>query len=148
MRRLALIVLALLVVGCGKDSSAPPAAKPPNPLSALAGGSDYDPDFDLDARAAMQALSTPEGTAYDEQLGAYLVALPEYSKSIKACTAASPGKQTVAGFVRFDNTGAYTVVLRPKGAFADCIAKFLEGREPPKPPRVPYLNPLSFTTEP
>jgi hypothetical protein len=144
-RAVFLACLALMSSACGRGGDSPAVAPPASPPAAPAND---DAAFEADTKAAMETLATPEGAAYDEALGKYLASLPGYGASIKACIAASPGKQTVVGFLRFDAAGKYVVELRPRGAFADCLAKFLEGRAPPKPPRLPYLNSLSFTTEP
>lgn len=120
----------------GVCASAPRAAEP------------GDAAFEKASGEAIQNIGTREGAEYDEALGHYLASQQGYGAAMKQCVAASPGEQNIAGYIAFDAQGAYTIELRPKGAFADCLRHFLEGRQPPKPPRLPYVDPLSFTTKP
>jgi len=121
---------------------APPAAPPEAPRTP------EELAFESDGAEAMKNVGTTEGANYDAALGRYLAGLPDYRTGVRKCIDENPGKQTVFGVMRFDAQGAYKVELRPPGSFATCMTAFLEKRDPPKPPKLPYLNPVSFTTEP
>lgn len=95
---------------------------------------------------AMKTIGTAEGAAYDEKVGAYLSTLPDYKPSVRACMERNPGKQNISGYLEYDAKG-YRVKFNVETGFANCLKKFLEGREIPKPPRVPYLIPMSFTND-
>jgi hypothetical protein len=141
----ALALVAASTAGICRATAAPAAPKAVSPAPSSQPAAATDTVFETENAEAMKAFATPEGSAYDEQLGRYLAALPDYAATMKQCMALNPARQSVQGYLRFDAQGKYQVLLRPAGEFATCITRFLEGRAPPKPPHLPYFNTLSFT---
>lgn len=146
-RRASLLALFALTLstGSGTCQAAAGSDSKSDPAGSGKTAAPADTTFDTESAEAMKALVTPEGKAYDDQLGHYLAGLPDYAASMKQCMALNPKKQSARGYLRFDAEGKYRVVLHPEGEFATCLVRFLEGRTPPKPPRLPYFNTLSFT---
>ena len=142
--RTTLLLAALLA--CATASATAPAPKTDPAKPEAEAPSPADTAFNARWTEAMKALGTPEGAAYDEQVGKYLVAIPEYKATIHECMTKNPGKQTVTGFLEYDAKG-YRVTFRPENGFSACLKRFIEGRELPKPPRVPFVIPMSFTSQ-
>jgi hypothetical protein len=143
--RPALFLAAALLANAALATA--PDTKPDAPKKPEAEAvSPADKEFSDKWSAAMKALGTSEGATYDEAVGRYLSTQPDYKATIHKCMADNPGKHTVTGYLEYDATG-YKIKFRPENGFSTCIKRYLEGREIPKPPRVPFLIPMSFTSE-
>lgn len=105
------------------------------------------PGFEANFAAAEANANTDQGALYDVAL-ANALETDEVRAGIDACLLANPGAQAVHGYFEIRSTTAYSVVLMPAGAFSNCLAKALEGHAVPAPPKLPYLNPFTFTLPP
>lgn len=103
-----------------------------------------DASYDANLAVARQNLATKAGQDYDRALGGAVMKLPAVAKAMGACQTRHPGDQSVQGYFHFSAAGQYTVVLAPKGPFANCLTKALEGLSLPAPPRLPWFNHFTY----
>lgn len=101
--------------------------------------------FETNYAKAKANAATKEGAAYDAALGAAYEATPEFRGKVEECLLASPMPHDVHGYFQFTSKTEFTVVLEPKDTFSDCLSRAMLGQSVPAPPRVPYLNPFTFT---
>lgn len=101
-------------------------------------------DFDVRRREAERNMASEAGTDYDRWLGDYFRARPEVGSELTDCVSRHAETPPLRGYIEFDRGGGYRYVLRPKGPFADCVAKAFEGFAPPPPPTLPYVNPFEL----
>ncbi len=101
--------------------------------------------FEKEKTEAQANLATPDGAAYDEELGRYLMSIVGVKDAMHECAERVEPPREVYGFFRFDEKGQYRLIMRPEGVLSKCLAQLFEGRDPPKPPRLPYVNDFNFT---
>ena len=116
-------------------------------LCACVAGATFAQVDDFEARYA-QAQRNEAESGYDEPLGRYFEAQPEVRERLNGCMA-MPATQRASlhGYFEFDATGGYALVLRPAGAFADCVAAAFAGFAPPPPPQRPYVHGFTYTVQ-
>ena len=116
---------------------------------ACAAASEAETRFDIEQRLAAVNLKGANGRDYDRRLGEYFQHRPEVEKELTSCLIEHPRPPKLAGYFRFAGAGSsapgYELILRPSGAFADCIAAAFSGHAPPAPPQLPYFNPFELT---
>lgn len=111
-------------------------------IASAASGADT--SFEANFAAAEANANTDQGALYDVAL-ANALETDQVKAAIGVCLKANPGPQAVHGYFQFSSATAYSVVLMPASGFSQCLAKSLEGHAVPAPPRLPYLNPFTFT---
>lgn len=103
--------------------------------------------FEANFTAAQENAKTKTGAAYDMALGNGLQS-PDVQAQISKCLKDNPGPQAVRGFFQFSTPSRYRLMLRPESRFSRCLSRAMEGHRVPAPPRLPYLNPFNFTSQP
>jgi hypothetical protein len=106
-----------------------------------------DETFEARLERAKATLQTAQGKEYDREFAMYVMTVPEIKAGMTRCAEEHPGPHTVEGFFMFKTKMVYTLELRPRDHFSECIKKAFEGRTPPLPPEIPYLNHFTFSNE-
>ena len=104
--------------------------------------------FEGNYQLAKENATTASGAAYDDAVGTAVQGVPGYLLSLRNCMVKNPGEHVLHGYMLIKSTTDYTVVLEPKGPFADCVARLMAHRTLPVPPSTPYLNPLEVKGPP
>lgn len=117
---LTLLGAAVLLCSCGKGGS-----------------------FEENYQKALANAAGGAGARYDNALGEALRG-PGSSLALRECLISNPGQQGVHGYFEIRSSTDYSLVLRPEGGLATCVASHLEHHTIPAPPQSPYLNPYAL----
>jgi hypothetical protein len=102
--------------------------------------------FDANYRQARENVATAAGAAYDRALSEAMERSTTVQPAMAACLDAhADTRGDLHGYFQFAAGGNYQVILRPNGAFADCVESALEGQSLPAPPKLPWYNQFVFT---
>ena len=104
--------------------------------------------FDANYAKARKNVSSKAGAAFDSRLGLAMQMHPQFQEGFKSCSRRFPKHLAVHGYFSFTKATSYRVMLAPKTAFSTCLSRAMEGHRVPAPPRLPYLNPFNFTSQP
>ena len=103
--------------------------------------------FEENYQKALANAAGGAGASYDNALGEALRE-PGSPLSLRECLISNPGQQGVHGYFEIRSATDYSLVLRPEGGLATCIARHLEHHTIPAPPESPYLNPYALRLVP
>lgn len=114
-------------------------------LSGCAPGAPVVDTFEARRSQAETNLANEIGSDYDRWLGQFFEARPEVGEGLTDCFGRHAERPPLQGYFVFAGDGGYHLELRPRGAYADCVAEAFAGFKPPPPPSLPYLNPFDLS---
>ncbi len=109
--------------------------------------SSADETFYKQKKEAEANLQSSTGIEYDRIVGQAITGSGQWQPGVAKCLEANPAPQEIRGFIEFAADGTYKLVVRPTGAFADCVAAFVGRIALPKPPQLPYRQDFNFSTD-
>src|SRR5215472_14816652 len=99
--------------------------------------------FEENYQKAVANAAGGDGARYDNALTEALRG-PGSPLALRECLISNPGQQGVHGYFEIRSATDYSLVLRPEGGLASCVARHLEHHTIPAPPETPYLSPYAL----
>ena len=103
--------------------------------------------FEAKLAIARVNASSKAGADFDRKLGVALVT-KQAQAQMSQCLKDNPGPHSVRGYFEFTTATQFHLIVQPDDRFSHCLVRTTEGHATPKPPRLPYLNPFSFSSTP
>ena len=103
--------------------------------------------FEAKLAIARTNASSKSGAEFDRKLGTALVT-KQAQAQMSQCLKDNPGPHSVRGYFEFTTATRFRLIVQPDDRFSRCLVRTTEGHAAPKPPRLPYLNPFSFSSTP
>ena len=103
-------------------------------------------DDGFDAVLARAKANEHSEHAYDEALARHFGASPGLVAAMNGCMVEAD-RGNLQGYFEFAEDGGYRLVLRPQTRFAACLERAFADRDPPAPPRRPYVHGFTYTVE-